>query len=67
MGMKVKGDEGGGRILLGDNTGHGAIMLRTMRFSVLEFRFQLHSLLYTKILDHMHNQFTQNLICAEPS
>jgi len=30
--MKAQWDEGGGRILLGDNTGRGAVMLLTIRF-----------------------------------
>jgi hypothetical protein len=30
-GMKAKRDEGGGRILLGDNTGSGAVILRPIR------------------------------------
>jgi hypothetical protein len=29
--MKVQRDEDGGRILLGDNTGGGAVMLRQIR------------------------------------
>jgi len=36
--IKVKW-EGGGRILLGDNTGCGAVMLRPI--SVLQFGFQI--------------------------
>ena len=31
-GMKAQRDKGGGRILLGDNTGGGAVILRTVRF-----------------------------------
>jgi hypothetical protein len=31
-GMRMQKDEGGGRILLGDNTGVGAVMLRPIRF-----------------------------------
>ena len=31
MGMKEQGDEGGRRILLGDNTGGEAVMLRPIR------------------------------------
>jgi hypothetical protein len=34
-GMKAQADEGGGRILLGDNTGGGAIMLRPIRFQLV--------------------------------
>jgi hypothetical protein len=30
--MKAQCDEGGGRILLGDNTGGGAVMLKSIRF-----------------------------------
>jgi len=43
-GLKVLWDEGGGRILLGDNGGGGRVMLRSIRFSVLEFGFRLISL-----------------------
>ena len=32
VGMRAKLDEGGGRILLGDNTGGRAVMLRPIRF-----------------------------------
>jgi hypothetical protein len=35
--MKDQWDEGGGRILLDDNTGEGAVMLRPIRFQCLEF------------------------------
>jgi hypothetical protein len=31
-GMKAHREEGGGRILLGDNTSGGAVMLRPIRF-----------------------------------
>jgi hypothetical protein len=34
--MKAQGEAGGGRILLGDNTGGGAVMLRPVRFHCLE-------------------------------
>jgi hypothetical protein len=63
--MKAQRDEGGGRILLEDNTGGGK-----GSFSVLEFGFQLDLLVYTcvcvcvcvylKILN-TQLQFTQNL------
>jgi hypothetical protein len=37
--MKVQRVEGGGRILLGDNTGGGAAMLRPIKFQKVEFGF----------------------------
>ena len=58
-GMKARGDEGGGRILLGDITGGGAVMLRPIRLHcvVLEFGFQLDCFLYTYIVNYMNTQF----------
>ena len=35
--MKAELEEGGGRILLGDNTGGGSVVLRSVRFLVLQF------------------------------
>jgi hypothetical protein len=52
QGMKAQKDEGNGRILLGDNTGGGAVMLRSIKFRVLEVGFQLGSLAY--IYTYMH-------------
>jgi hypothetical protein len=46
--------------LLGDNTGGGAVMLRPIFFfsvSMLEFEFQLGSLLYTDIFDPIYTHF----------
>ena len=41
-------DERGGRILLGDNTGAGDVVLRTIRFQrVLEYGFKLDSVVYS--------------------
>jgi hypothetical protein len=34
--MKAELGKSGGRILLGDNTGGGAVMLRSVRFLVLQ-------------------------------
>jgi hypothetical protein len=42
--MKAQNDEGGGRILLDDNTGGGTIMRRPFSFDVLECEFQVDSL-----------------------
>jgi hypothetical protein len=36
--MKAQGDEGGGRILLGDNTGGGVVMLRPSKFQRVVIR-----------------------------
>ena len=36
--MKAQGDEGGGRILLGDNTGGGVVKLRPSRFQCVVIR-----------------------------
>jgi hypothetical protein len=45
--MKVRIVEGGGRILLGDNTGGEAVMIDPLVFSVLEFVFKMVPLVYT--------------------
>jgi hypothetical protein len=47
--MKVQWDKDGGRILLGDNTGSRAVILRSVR---IQCGFQLHSLEYTFKADH---------------
>jgi hypothetical protein len=45
--MKVQWDDGGGRILLGDNTVGRAVILRQRSGSiVLEFGFYVHSTMY---------------------
>jgi len=49
--------QGRGRILLGNNTGGGVVMLWLIRFHVLKFGLQLDSLVYTYVVDHMHTQF----------
>jgi hypothetical protein len=46
-GIKAQLDDDGGRILLGDNTGGGAVVLRPIRSTMLAFDFQLNPLLYT--------------------
>jgi hypothetical protein len=46
--MEAELEEGGGRILLGDNTGGGAVMLRSVRFLVLQIGLQ--STIYTRRL-----------------
>jgi hypothetical protein len=49
--MNVQWDEGSGRILLGDNTGGGAVMLQPIWFQCVgEFGFQLDSLVQTNML-----------------
>jgi len=58
--MKEQWDECGGRILLGDNTGDGEVMLR--RFGrlisiVLDLGFQLDSVVCTHIVDHVCTKF----------
>ena len=47
--MKAQWDEGGGRILLGDNTGGGAVMLRPITFQSVGVLFQLDWLICTYI------------------
>jgi hypothetical protein len=53
--IEAQWEEGGGRILLGDNTGVGEVMLRRYRrliSIVLDIRFQLDSIVCTHIIDH---------------
>jgi hypothetical protein len=50
-GMKVQWDKDGRRKLLGNN------ICGRSYFSTLEFGFQLDSLVYTTIVDHMYTQF----------
>lgn len=54
VGMKAQRDEDGGRILPCNNMGSRAVMLRPIRFHCLEFGFQVESLVYTYIADHMY-------------
>jgi hypothetical protein len=63
-GLKAQGDESGGRILLGDNT-----CCCRSGSNVMQFRFQLESLVYIYVFDHMYNQlrFAQNSTCTGPS
>ena len=67
--MKAQWDEGGGRILLGDKTVGGAVMLRQIGFrqilllaSALEFGFQLDSLAYTYRI--CSRNFHHSVFCA---
>ena len=55
--MKAQSDEGGGRILLGDNTGGGVVICCRLVSSVLELRFQLYSCVCTYTVDHTYTQF----------
>jgi hypothetical protein len=50
--MKAQLDEGGGRILLGDNAGGEAILLHGVGVWI-----STGSLLYTYVVDRMHTQF----------
>ena len=52
-GMKAQGDEGGGRILLGDNTGCGAVMLRPIRLHCVGVRIST-ALLCVHIHSRLH-------------
>lgn len=52
--MKAQSGEGDGRIMLGNNTGGEALILRLIRFQCLEFGFQLDTPQYTYVLDHMN-------------
>ena len=67
--MKAQRGEGGGRILLGDNTGVGAVMLPPIRLHRVELGFQLVCLIYTYLLDHVcnHFQLEQSYTYARPS
>jgi hypothetical protein len=47
--MKAQRDEGGGRILLGDNTGFGTVMLPPIKLHCVEFGFQLECIIYVLI------------------
>jgi hypothetical protein len=49
--MKTQWDEGSGRILLGNNTGNGAVMLRPFSFQCAEFVFQLEHKFSTLTID----------------
>jgi len=51
-GTKVQWDAGGGRIMLGDNTGGGAVMPRSIRFHCVGLWIS------TGIPLHMHVQLT---------
>jgi hypothetical protein len=55
--MKAQWDEGGGRILLGDNTAVGRSCRGQSGCNVLEFRFKQDSLVFTYIVDYMYTQF----------
>ena len=66
-GMKAGWHEGGGRVLLGDNTGGGRSCCCWSGSGVLEFRFQLDFFVYTYIVSHMYASFrlAQNSTCAK--
>jgi hypothetical protein len=51
--MKPQGDEGGGRIMLGDNTGGGVVMLRPGRFQCDVIRISS-GLLRARVQTHTH-------------
>jgi hypothetical protein len=53
--MKAQGAGSGGRILLGDNTGGGAVMLRPIGFLCFGVWFQLDRLVYTQTVDRIFN------------
>jgi len=48
--IKAQREQGGGRILLGENTGGGRSCCGRSGFSVLEFGFQMDSLVSTNAL-----------------
>jgi hypothetical protein len=58
--MKAQLGKDEGKILLGDNTGGEALILRAVRLHWLELGFQLDSLQYTYVFDHM-NTFNYDL------
>jgi len=58
--METQWEECGGRILLGDNTGGGEVMLwrcRGLISIVLDLGFQLDSVLCTQVVDHTCTEF----------
>jgi hypothetical protein len=67
--MKAQWDEGDGRILLGDNTSRGAVMLLTIRFRCVEFGYQLYYLECTYIVDRVCTYFrlAKNSRCCRSS
>jgi hypothetical protein len=54
--MRAQWDEGGRSILLSNNNGKGAVMLQLIRLQYTEYGFQLDSLVYTYIFDHINTQ-----------
>ena len=51
-GIETRLDEGGGSLLLGDNTGAGTVVLRPIRIQrMLDFGFKLQSVVYIHICD----------------
>jgi hypothetical protein len=56
-GMKAQWDEGGGTILLGDNTGSRAVLLRPIRFRCVGVRISTGQFVYACITDRMRTQF----------
>ena len=59
--MTAQLDEGGGGILLGDNTGGGTVMLRPVRFRCIEPGSQLDCVVC------IHVQLTVRVLCSELS
>jgi hypothetical protein len=66
--VKAQRDEGGRRILLGDNTSVGAVMLPPIRLNCVEFGFQLECLIYTYLFDHVciRSPWYLALLCKVP-
>jgi hypothetical protein len=58
-GDELESRPGGRRILLGDNTGDGAVIQRSYQIPVLEFGFKVGCLLYTCacVADNRNTQF----------
>jgi hypothetical protein len=53
--MRAQRDEGSGRVLLGDKTGGGAVMLRRIKFQCVEVKLDslhIHAVLIICILRH---------------
>jgi hypothetical protein len=55
--MKVQRNEHGGRILLADNTGDGAVMLGPVRFHYVGVWMSAECLVYPLIIDNFETEF----------
>jgi hypothetical protein len=65
-GLKAQLDENGRRILLGDDAGGGVACCGRSGCSVLEFGFQLGSLVFVDHIQSMFNSILRNSNCSLP-